>query len=340
MAAGESVYIECENEELKKFSYFLLNQITDFLHARKSLVEKSVLFGLGIQRKYYKMVDYNGIPVTVIDRMQEVDRRRMRIERDFEDKNDLYWTVWSPKYDQYIILEDRSENPLAPEGAAIQDYVWLVHSREELSPYFEGLGETLYPLAYIKTKAMQYWADLCESWAKPFLVAMIDTAVAAFNGELGSGFVSSTRRVNDLLETFEKARARHCVVVDKSDDVKWMEHGAQGQNIIEHLLQYCDSKIQLNILGAELSTTSTGVGSYALGTVHKKQTDTIVLYNRLRSCEVLTDDVLFDLYYRDRGQMKLLGIDVPRRGDIKLSVKVEIEEIQKKADLASVDTSE
>ena len=248
MTAGETATIECDDERLAEVSAFVLRQIKDFIHARKSLVEKAVLFGCGIQRKYYHRVFYQERYWQMPYRLAEVDRRRLRIERDEDDKTLVYWTIWCPEIDQYIMLEDRSQNQNAPDGCGVQDYVWYMHMAEELSPYFEGFGEVLYTLAYIKSKVVQYWADLCESWSKPFLVAQVDLTKATIDATLGSGFPSSESRVNALIDTFEKCRGRHVAVVDVGDKLQWFEHGSTGANIIRELLEYCDKKIQLLIL--------------------------------------------------------------------------------------------
>jgi len=335
MAAGESVKIETKNPKYKELAEFALSNVEDFLHARKSLIEKGVLFGLGIQRKYYEKEKYHGLQWEVCTKMQEVDRRRMRIERDDEDKNKLYWTIWCPIRDAYIILEDRADNPKAAPGCAVQDYSWYIHEHEETSPYFEGLGDALYNWAYIKSKVVQYWADLSESWAKPFLTIMVDAATAAFNAALGSGSVTSTQRVRDLLDTFEKARARHMAVIDKSDQIEFHEHGSAGNNIIRELLEYCDKAFNLLILGAELTTSTPSIGSYALGTVHKQSTDTIINYNRMRLCGgSIKKDLIYDFFYRNIPQVRALGLTIPRRNEISVKIEVETEELQKQAEAA------
>lgn len=327
MSAGEMIVIESRDDGLKEIVSFAMNQISDFMHARKSLVEKAVLFGLGIQRKYYKKIEKWGMVWDVVERLQEVDRRRLRLERDEEDKNHLYWTMWCPKIDQYIILEDLAQNPLAASGTAVQDYLWFMHMQEELSPYFEGFGDVLYHLVFIKSKVIQYWADLCESWAKPFMTIMIDLAKNMIDANLGPGFVSNAQRIADLLSTFEKTRSKHIAVLDSSDKIDFHEHGSTGQNILRELLDYCDQKISLLLLGAELTTTTPGAGSYKLGVVHKEATDTIILYNRKRLEEVLNKDLLFDFLIRNRMNLAAMGLKIPEVGEIKIKIKMDMEEI-------------
>jgi len=200
MSAGEYIFIETKDKKLKAVCKFFMKNIRKFLHARKSMVEKALLFGLGIQRKYYKKEEFGGMEWTIVSSLKEVDRRRLRIERDNQDKNKLYWTIWCPRIDQYIKLGERKDFPLAPEGTCFDDYVWNYYENEELFPYFQGLGDILYTLAYIKSKVIPYWADLAESWSKPLLIWSIDSAVASFTANIGTSATGSAQRVKELLE--------------------------------------------------------------------------------------------------------------------------------------------
>lgn len=335
MAGGEKWRINAEDEQLKFIISKLLRRITDFVHARKSLVENGVLLGLGMQRKYYEqfeMREYPGLIWTGIKSIKEVDRRRVRLEREDDSKTDLYWTIWCPKIDQYIIIEDRHDNPHIAEGAALQDYIWYFHEREELNPYFRGLGQILYPLAYIKKYALQYWGDLSETWAKPWIVGLMDAAKGILSGSIGTDIKTLEERTKSFLEMLEKARGRHAIVVDKSDQIDIKEHGSQGNNIIGDLMKYCDEKIQLLLLGAELTTgTGSGAGSYALGNVHRQQTETLIMYSRSRLQEVLLRDVVYDLLYRNRMNLYRLGLDAPEPGDVDLELYIEMEEKKEQA---------
>jgi len=88
-AAGE--YVDCagSNSELCALLKRALGYIKDFTHSRKSLIFNGNLFGLSIQKKYWKKVvwpDYPDLVWEVPERLVEVDRRRLRIERSIKDK--------------------------------------------------------------------------------------------------------------------------------------------------------------------------------------------------------------------------------------------------------------
>ena len=330
MVAGEKLVIESENKTLQAIIEFGLSSIKDFVHVRKSLAYSGVLFGLGVMKKKWKLEKWAGVQWKVPYEIREIDRRRLRLEQKEDSKTEYLWTVWAPKYNEYVILEDRKTTPKAEY--AMQDYIWYIHEYEEMNPYFRGFGEILFPLVYMKTKVIQYWADLCESWAKPFLVAMISTAKAAFNADLGAGLTTTANKINEIFEAFEKARARHMVVMDESDKLEYHEKGSTGNNIIQDLLNYIDSKITLLILGAELTTQSEGAGSYALGQIHRGATQSIVQYNRIRLCEVLVQELIMDFLWQNKFNLLAAGLEkFPRIQEIKVQIQVESEEIRKQA---------
>jgi len=334
MSSGQRIKIKTKNELITKIIIEMINEIGDFLHARKSLLEKGMVYGLGIQKKNYTKVRFPELTAGLIwncpTSLQEVDRRRLRIERDEQDKNIQYWTIWHPQYDQHIILEDLAENPFAPYS--LQDYIWYIHSYEELSPYFKGFGDTLYMLCYIKRKVLQYWADLCESWAKPFVTILTDTVKAGYDAVMGGGFLSQAAKIDKIISEFEKVRAKHIYVGDKSDELKIHENGSIGSNILENLITYCDKKIQLLFFGTELATGTGGSsgGSYALGSVRKQVTDCIVLYNRLRLAETIRLDLIYDFLVRNKKNLDSLATPLPRKGTIQVEIISDSEEEEKK----------
>lgn len=332
MAAGERIRIKHKNPMIVTLVKNMLRGIHDFLHARKSLIEKGTVFGLGIQQKYFRVAEWDDFPYLkwyTPFRLCEVDRRRLRIERDKDDRNKQYWTIYSPRYDQYQVIDDRNNNPNA--SLAVQDYMWYVHEYEEMSPYFQGFGDILYSLAYIKSNAWQYWADLCESWSKPFLLGKIDVLKATYDAVAGAGLDSVDTRKEKLITEMQKWRARHCAIVDKNDELTWNEHGSAGSNIIQQLIEECNKQIQLLFFGTELSTGSgDGRGSYALGAVHKEASDTIITYNRTRLAETIQLDLVHDFLWRNRANLKAIGIKLPNPFDVELEITVDSEEAEQK----------
>jgi hypothetical protein len=311
-----------------------LDNIHDFSHARMSMVKSSTIMGLGVQKKYWEISELaDGNYWAVPKALREVDRRRLRIERDPDNKAVCRWTMYRPDLDvngvcYYVLLEDRNETPNAE--LALQDFVWLVHEYEELNPYKRGLGNPLYPLVFLKSKLLQYWASLSESWSKPFLVAAIDMLKGSVDASI-SGQYDSATRAKKLLEMFEASRARHTCVIDASDKVTLHEAGSVGNNIIKEFCEVIDSKIQLLLLGAELTTGATAQGSFALGQIHRGATQSLIVYGRSRLEEVIVRDVIFDFFWRNRVNFYRNGWKYPKVSDVKFKLKIAAEENVKEA---------
>jgi len=88
MAAGEYFKVNHWHNQIKALSAIVLSNVREFLHARKSLIEKGIVSGLGIQKKYYEETEINGLQgkIQICNEMREVDRRRLRIERRPDNK--------------------------------------------------------------------------------------------------------------------------------------------------------------------------------------------------------------------------------------------------------------
>uniref|UniRef100_A0A6H1ZFX6 Portal protein n=1 Tax=viral metagenome TaxID=1070528 RepID=A0A6H1ZFX6_9ZZZZ len=321
MSAGEFFELATQNEQLTKIIIKGLSYIRRFTHARKSMIQKAFLYGLSIQKKNWKKVVWRNFPGLVWEvptSLLEVDVRRTRIERNVSDKTDIWWSIYDAETDRYIKIEDRNINPFAP--VAIQDYIWTEYEREEMSPYKRGVGEILYLLVYIKNRAIQAWSELSEKWGQPFLVGQIKTAMLAYNAaaKAGSGMGDASEIMKNFVGILENMRARNVAVIPDHDAIKVHEHGNQGANILQQLIDYIDKKIQLLILGAELTTIAPSVGSYALGQAHKGITESIVNYNKAIVEEELERDLVQDFLIRNKYNLIALDIDFPEQGEIKL----------------------
>jgi hypothetical protein len=316
MIAGESYEISGTDSRLNQIVAKALKRIKRFTVARKVLAEKSATYGLAVMKKKWKKEqwpEYPGLTWEVPVEIEEVDRRRMRIERDTEDKNKLYWTVWCPKTDQYMIIADRNEDPGAT--LAMQDFVWMTHEHEENAAYggYKGVGEVIYRLAYIKHKTIQYWADLAEHWGQPVVTAAINAAQAAFNAasQTGGAVKDADEVIANWLDLLKNMVARKCFVYPDTDKFEVHEAGSTGNNLLRELIEYIDLKYQLLILGCELVTIAPSVGSYAATQSQKGIYDYIVNFYRANVDECIETDIIYDFFCRNRLNFLQLGIKWP-----------------------------
>lgn len=332
-AIGDAVRIKSTSPLLKDLLETMLAGISDFSEARRSLVSNSSLLGLSLQRKFYTekhLHNFEG-EWKCVSRIQEVNKQRLRIERANADKNIMYWTLWSPIHDAYVILEDRADNPSAQDGFAVQDYVWLFNEYEEEYPYFKGLIVPLYPYIYAKSKVFQYWAELCDFCGGPMVGASMDLNRASLNYGAVAGMTTAAERQQALLNMLEDMRARKVFVLGNGDAVKLLESGQMGGMIIKDFMTYVDERIMLLILGAELTTRASHVGSFALGEIHKEQTQNAITFARLRLLESLARDLVKDFLIRNAFRLfARYNIDW-RKESVDITAWSEREELKKQA---------
>lgn len=331
-AVGEYVKVTSKDKKLQLILQSVFDNIKNFSYARKSLITNMLLFGLALQRKYYEEVEFDGFEgkFITIKKLQEVSRQRLRIERDNTDRYKLYWTLFSPKHEAYIILEDRAYSRNIQEGFAIQDYMWLFNDYDEEYPYFYGISPSLYPYVYAKSLVMQYWRELCEFCGGPIIAGMIDLNKASYNYEATEGMPTAASRQEALLKKLEDMRARKVIVLANSDAVKMLETGSIGNNILKEFVTYVDEKILLYIIGAELTTKASHVGSFALGEIHKEQTINTSRYLRERLIESIQTDIVTDFLWLNRFALIANGIKFPFE-KVEIEISSEREEIKTEA---------
>lgn len=336
-ASGDFLEVRCRDKTLEFILNTGLSHINDFTHSRKSLAYGSTLFGLGLQKKVwdtFELEEFPGVTFEFPIELKEVDRRRLRIERPSNDfgRERQYWTIYSQKYDQYVKIKSRAEFP--QYECCLEDFVWCYWEFEETNPYFRGVGQVLFRLAYIRSKIVPYWAQIMENWGQPIVIAMVNSMKGAFDAAgLGAGFSDASSRIDKLIDKWEMMKARNMFVADKNgDQVTVHEHGNQGTNMILEFLDYADGKIQNILLGADLvSGAGSGRGSYALGEMHEGKFGLKSKYLSKRISSAYKNYLVYDMIYRNRSVLTSLGIKIPSKQE--LSVSTVSEKKQLKEDL-------
>jgi len=327
LSAGRDWYIDAQGKEYQPSAKCVeegLRMINDFTHARKSLA-MGALYGMSLLKKDWQQeaCELGGIKGNwwVCKSLSEVDPRRIRIERDTEDRNCCYWTLWTPEEDRYIILEDRAKNSNAKN--AMQDYIWYFSEFSELQAgYGLGLGHVLWSICHIKSKVLQYRAELAETWARPWVIAKIDLLMGVLNDSAMTGhFPAINSRVSDILDVLEKMRGRHILAVPSQgqDELDIKEAGSSSDNMMNSFLEYLDKSITTLILGSTLNTQEGNAGSYAQSKVHESSTDAVVSYHRERIEEALTRDLVDDFIQRNK--LLLIRAGIPQKGQLQYKIR-------------------
>lgn len=336
-ASGEKARIETgrsidprSEKVYKTIAEKCLNNIERFNHARKSAVFQSHLFGLSVQEVTWECKRINGLPGLweVPKKIKEIDKRRFRLERHMQDKTDRYWTMWREEDDAYVVLLDRNDYPnyLGPQ---MQDYLWCWYEYEELEPYYRGLSHVLFRMAYTKKNMLQYWHELAEFWSRPWAMIASNMEKGAFDDpNLGTGFSTLTERQTEIIEQVTKNTARHTLVYDRdSEEIQFHEGGSIGTNIMLQYIEYADSRIQKNILGEDLETHQGG-SSFNMGTLKREAMDAVIVDARSTVEELHSNNLLGEVWWRNRKNLESMGVPIPDKGDVKVRYYIESEEIK------------
>lgn len=328
MAAGINFYIKCPSQPLlEKILNLAIGEMRKFNITRKSLVSKSFIYGLALHQKYYDRIKFDGIPgewLTCI-RTQNVDRRRLRIEREIsgpEGFNKSYWTIYQPEYDAYIILRDRGDGENYALGSCVQDYIWFSQDEEELYPYFKGAADILFPLCYAKMHGYQYWSEFCEFWSNPQVYGRMDLKQGIFSGVI-DGVANQNQRGRNIYQEFRKMRKNNIFVAAGNDEIKLLQSGSVGVNVDRELVEYVDARINLYIMGSSLTTSTSEKSGYSADRIHLSQSELKGKDLRKSLSEVLLDDLIFDFIYKNRVNLFALGIRVPNRSDIEFIYSID-----------------
>lgn len=326
MVAGQRVKIKIPSSPtLQKLCNIAISEIRYFHCTRKSLMQKSTLYGLGLQQKYYREQNIDGFKGKwqICYRTQEVDRRRLRIERKKPGKTgfkDAYWTLYKPEHDAYIILRDRGDGEKYELGSAVQDYIWMTAEQEELYPYWKGIADIIYDLCWMKHKVYQYWADYCERWGHGGMIhAALDLQKGLFSGAL-TGVANQQARADYIMDHVDNMVSNNCFVTDIRDQVKILQSGSSGVNVCKELIENINNRIHLIFLAAATSTSTADRGGYSSARIHLSQTETKVGYHRKTLEEVILTDLVFDFIYRNRINLYKMGIRVPNRYDVQVKI--------------------
>lgn len=331
-SAGEYYHISTGDPRVDEVVRRGLSCISDFTHARKQIIYDAIIYGLGLQKIQWDKAhwrDYPGLTWEVPVALLEVNRQRLRIERDINDRRLKWWNIWTEEHNEYVKIKNRRDCPLY-EGPLEQDYVWFFWERNEMNPYYRGSGEVLYKLIYIKDKVIKYWADLCERYSQPIAAFMINTNKGSFDDDAINGHKSFVQRTNELIDLYTKMAQGPAWILDKnSEAVQFHEHGSSGSRIIQEFVEYADLQINNNILGGELTSDAGSGHSYAMGQIHRGNAQSKVMYNRTRSQERYQDNLMCEFMWRNRANFSALGLTIPERYNVKIKFSVEEEEIKK-----------
>ena len=116
------------------------------------------------------------------------------------------------------------------------------------------------------------------------------------------------------LDKWEDMRARHIIVMDKEDDAQILDMAGTGSELLSGLRKELRDTIFTLVLGANLPTSASEGGSYALAEVQENSTEAIVQFDREALEETMSDDLIGFVWYHNHKNLAELGIadEMPR----------------------------
>jgi phage gp29-like protein len=265
----------------------LLDQVGMFSDARFNLSE-AVFRGSTyafIEGEFVEGMSIAGqAPMTwwVPRRLVDVDRRRFRL-RPVQDPNNpneikVVWFLWSVSRQTWEPLEH-------PEWFVKHTY----QRTEDTLHYGRGLLDSLHFYQASKMRVLQEGLAACERFGQGMIVAKLDSMERP--GQTPDG-TDNTSYAQEYLRVIDKMRARNTLVHAKEDDLQLLTGFGEGWQLIKELLAHLDNAIRTLILGANLPTSATSGGSFALAEIQENSTEALVQFDRELLSETLTRDLI------------------------------------------------
>lgn len=258
----------------------------------------------------YQRIAVGGLPAAqwwVPQRLTDVDRRRFRLSWDAK-AGGARWNLWS-------VQRERWEELRHPEH-----FVRHVYQRtEDTLGYGRGLLDSLHYYQAAKMRVVQEGLAACERFGQGFMLAAVE---GLRQGSEGRGNDAHAQRYLDQLN---KHRARNAFVHPKGDEVKLMTGFGEGWQLIRELLNYLDNAIRILILGANLPTSATGGGSYALAEVQQNSTEALIAFDREILSEVLTRDLVGLVWALNRPTLRALGLGQVRAPKLRVRQETKVD---------------
>lgn len=222
--------------------------------------------------------------------IRPVDKRRFR--QVVAQDGSVGWEFYS--------IERRKYEPLGERRA------WFVRlaydNTEDTLGYGRGLIEALYHALYAKGKVWSEGLAGLEKWAQGITDAEV-------NGlRLGDTSTTNLAVVNATMEAVRKMRSRFEFVHGEDVKLNFHETTGSGHEMVLSMDAVITTGIRVLILGANLPTSATSGGSYALAEVQENSTETLVDFDRRIMGNALTRDLVGLLWMMNRAPLAEEGL--------------------------------
>lgn len=124
----------------------------------------------------------------------------------------------------------------------------------------------------------------------------------------GGTDAENSARITAWVNKLEDMRSRHVIAHDSRDDVDVIAPAGTGWQLLKELRDEARISIATLVLGANMNTSATEGGSYALAEVHENATEALVQFDRHTLEETLSDDLIGCLWFKNHANLVDMGI--------------------------------
>jgi len=229
-------------------------------------------------------------------RIEDIDKRRYRIVPKWDSTTgeiQAHWELWNVAKADWV-PETQLEAITTIRHVYQDDEATLGHGR--------ALREALGWWWYAKTHVFQESLMAVERFAQGIIHAKIDGVRDAATGKPNEDLIADWQAI------LEDMRSRHVLVSDKEDSVEMVKMDGQGWQLLHEIREELRSTIFTLVLGANLTTSASEGGSYALAEIQENSTEALIQFDRETLEDTLTNDLMQCLWFKNHANLHELGI--------------------------------
>lgn len=234
-------------------------------------------------------------------RIEDVDKRTFRTVPKVVDGEELSatWERWDVASGQFV-PQSLWEATRTIHHVYQDDQASLGHGR--------ALRDALGWWWYAKTHVLQESLSAVERFAQGIVTAKVQGARDADTG------LPNTELIQEWQNVLEDLRSRHVLVYDASDTVETIAPSGEGWQLLQSIRDELRTTIHTLVLGANLTTSASEGGSYALAEIQENSTEALIQFDRSALEETLSKNLMGCLWAFNHVNLVELGIagDQPR----------------------------
>lgn len=281
----------------------LLRRIDNIVEARYNLAVGGAFLGRAYCEPKGKRTFFAAAGTPLQDwwtpyHLQHIDRREwdyipvVTKRADGSDKIAVKSRLYSKEKRKWVVLDH-------PEW-----YIRHIYNDESgRLNYGRGILEALFFCHWALEVLKREGLTAAERWAQGITIIKVDSL------RPGDEERTVLQIVEDYLEVFEKAKGRHAVVVEKTDEVDIKEPAGTGFKLLTDLIQFFKNEILLLCTGSILpSGGGEGVGSNARAQQEAQTTDVVITFDRNALDAALTRDLVGLVWNANKVQLARIGL--------------------------------